>query len=200
MTDKTPSPCMLDISRHLLPIKEVEIFGDSYPLMLEIGFGEGEFICHMAKKNSKWNFVGIEIKYFRFKKALNLLQKHRISNVKLIHIEASIAVQQVFDKKIFHGVYINFPDPWPKEKHTKHRLINERFLNSIYSVMKPKAILEFVTDSLSYTEHTKFLFENYPGFRNVYSGPLLDKTRPVTRFQTELASKGNIYMLIYEKV
>ncbi len=200
MKDATTSPCMLDISRYLLPIKETELFDNPNPIVLEIGFGEGEFICNLAKENPGWNFIGIEIKYFRFKKALNLLQKHQINNVKLIHIEASIAIQQVFDKLIFHRVYINFPDPWPKEKHAKHRLINKRFLRDIYSVMKPKAVFEFVTDSLNYTEHTKSLFENHSGFRNIYSGLLSDKTRPLTRFQTELAPKSNIHMLVYEKI
>ena len=86
---------------------------------LEIGFGEGEFIAEIAKESPGWNFIGIEIKYFRYKKALRLLLKEKITNVRLVHIDAAIAVEQVFADASFDRVYINFPDPWPKDRHKK---------------------------------------------------------------------------------
>ena len=124
MNQKTPNNPALDISVLSLPLSKEEIFGNDKNSALEIGFGEGEFIVEVAKNNPNWNYLGIEIKYFRYKKALKLVLNQNIRNIKLIHFDADLAVEQVFAANIFDRVYINFPDPWPKDRHKKHRIIN----------------------------------------------------------------------------
>ena len=106
-------------------------------------------------------------------------------NLKLIHIEASIAVEQIFCKEIFDMVYINFPDPWPKEKHTKHRILNYEFLKKLYRIMKKDGIVEFVTDSEEYAVNTSHFFRGFSGFEKKEESAEIDSERPVTRFQQE---------------
>lgn len=105
-----PDPT-LDISIYNLPINAHDIFGNNNKTALEIGFGKGEFIIELAKTNKDWNFLGIEIKYYRFKNAVHFANKENLGNLKLIHIDAEIAFNQVFENDIFDIVYINFPDP-----------------------------------------------------------------------------------------
>lgn len=204
MTRKNLFDTSLDISSFLLPITKEEIFGNSNKCGLEIGFGEGEFIAEVAKLNADWNFVGIEIKYFRFKKALRLIRKENLNNVKLIHIDADIAIEQVFAPHSFDRVYINFPDPWPKDRHKKHRIINNTFLNNLYEVMNEESIMEFTSDHLDYVEHTIEHFSSYKMFKNVYGKRgYADKVkdRPATRFEKDYKKENRkIYYLAYKKV
>jgi len=190
----------LDISTYLLPVSGTELFNNSNYTALEIGFGEGEFIVELSKKYSEWNFVGIEVKYYRYLKALNLARKEDVQNLKLIHIEAAIALEQVFCVESFERVYINFPDPWPKEKHAKHRLINDNFLKDLHRIMRKGAVIEFVTDSGEYADNTSYCFDDFHGFKINDEVPEINSDRPVTRFQKEFNKQSKkIYFLSYIK-
>lgn len=191
----------LDISQYSLPLDNKEIFGNHNKTALEIGFGEGEFIAEIADRNPSWNYIGIEVKYYRFNKAVKLVENMSIKNVKLIHIEASIAVQELFKDDVIDKVYINFPDPWPKEKHLKHRLINDNFLGELYRIMKKGAVLEFVSDSKDYIFHTSEHFKAFGMFTAINTENHIGKERPSTRFQEEFRQLNKkIYYLFYKKV
>lgn len=198
MSEPNISP---DISEYFLPLTSEDLFGNTRKTALEIGFGEGEFIAEIADRFPAWNYIGIEVKYYRFKKALRLAESKGSENLKLIHIEAHIALQELFCPAIFDKVYINFPDPWPKEKHVKHRLINHEFLKNLHFVMKENAELEFVSDSGDYIEHTEYYFNTCSGFELITKNIDNVPKRPTTRFMEEfLREKRNIYYLSYRKV
>lgn len=203
MNRKTPIKPELDISLFSLPLKKEEIFGNDNNSALEIGFGEGEFIVEIAENNPDWNYLGIEIKYFRYKKAVRLCIEHNVRNVKLLHFDADLAVEQVFTPNIFDRVYINFPDPWPKDRHKKHRIINNTFLDNLYKLMNTDGILEFTSDHLDYVTHTIEHFENHKKFSNIYgekgySGTI--KNRPATKFEKEFRDEDRpIYYLAFKK-
>ncbi len=203
MNRKTPIKPELDISLISLPLNKEEIFGNDNNSALEIGFGEGEFIVEIAENNPDWNYLGIEIKYFRYKKAVRLCIEHNVRNVKLLHFDADMAVEQVFKPNIFDRVYINFPDPWPKDRHKKHRIINNTFLDNLYKLMNTDGILEFTSDHLDYVTHTTEHFENHKKFSNIYgekgySGTI--KNRPATKFEKEFRDEDRpIYYLAFKK-
>ena len=203
MNRKTPIKPELDISLFSLPLNKEEIFGNNNNSALEIGFGEGEFIVEIAENNPDWNYLGIEIKYFRYKKAVRLCIEHNVRNVKLLHFDADLAVEQVFTPDIFDRVYINFPDPWPKDRHKKHRIINNTFLDNLYKLMNTDGILEFTSDHLDYVTHTIEHFENHKKFSNIYgekgySGTI--KNRPATKFEKEFRDEDRpIYYLAFKK-
>ena len=194
----TLSP-VLDITEHYLPLDISEVFGNKRETALEIGFGEGDFLIDMAKRHPDRNFIGIEIKRKRFKKAVKRTEREGLQNIRLLQMDAKIAVEEVFYPNTFHEVYINFPDPWPKDRHKKHRIINPVFLETLANIMKPEAVLEVASDHEEYifnileTFSETELFESKlppPGY--VYNLP----NRPPTKFEREFRAEGkDIYYL-----
>ncbi len=203
MNQERPHAAALDVSTFLLPLNTEEIFGNSNKTALEIGFGEGEFLVEVAKNNPDWNYIGIEIKYFRYKKALKLARDNNIENIKLLHFDADLAVEQVFTDSLFDRVYINFPDPWPKDRHKKHRIINNNFLDNLYRLMTKDAILEFTSDHLEYVTHTTEHFEKHNKFSNIFGKEGYSNTahdRPQTKFEMEFRDENRkIYYLAFKK-
>ena len=194
----------LDVSVYSLPISTEKIFGNTNRSALEIGFGEGKFLVDVALSNPDWNYLGIEIKYFRYKKALRLAAEQGVTNLKLLHFDADLAVEQVFTPGSFDRVYINFPDPWPKDRHQKHRIINDRFLENLHRLMKDESILEFTSDHLDYVTHTIEHFDRHAKFSNNYGENGYSNTienRTQTKFEKEfIEEKRDIYYLSFKKL
>ncbi|NIP32088.1 MAG: tRNA (guanosine(46)-N7)-methyltransferase TrmB [Candidatus Dadabacteria bacterium] len=183
----------LDISEFIFPINSRDIFKNNKDTVLEIGFGEGEFLVDLALKNDDWNFLGIEIKSHRFKKAVKHSKYNNLSNIKLLHIEAEVALKQVFDKNIFNAVYINFPDPWPKKKHVKHRIFHQDFIKNLAKVLKTGGRVNIKTDYHDYIKQINNEFSKNKRFNNIYgiNGYIMDTTNIVqTKFEKEFKEIG----------
>jgi len=204
MNQERPYTAALDVSVFSLPLSTEEIFGNNNNSALEIGFGEGEFIAEVAKNSPDWNYLGIEIKYFRYKKALRLAKDQNLENIKLLHFDADLAVEQVFAGNMFDRIYINFPDPWPKDRHKKHRIINNNFLDNLYRLMKEDGVLEFTSDHLDYVTHTIEHFDRHNKFLNIFGKKGYSntaKSRPETKFEMEfLEEDRQIYYLSFKKI
>ncbi len=142
----------VDISLFSLPIGKKDIFCDEKPLVLEIGFGEGEFLINAAQCDASRNYLGLEVKRGRFRKAVRVAEKLSLENLKFLHIEAEIALKQVFREKMFDLVLVNFPDPWPKKRHLKHRMFNREFISCLAKVLTRSGRTVIKTDQLSYIE------------------------------------------------
>jgi tRNA (guanine-N7-)-methyltransferase len=193
------SSSILDITEYYLPLDLSEIFGNEKKLALEVGFGDGAFLVETARSNLELNFVGIEIKEKRLKKAVKRIEKEKLENVKLLIMDVRIAIEEVFSLNTFNEIYINFPDPWPKERHKKHRIIDPDFLKELSRIMKPEAVLEIASDHeeyISYILTTLDETENFecslppPGYVN----SLPD--RPTTKYEKEFREEGKkIYYL-----
>lgn len=168
MSDFDPA---LDLSPHVFPVGREDIFGDRKPLALEIGFGEGEFLINEARENGDRNYLGLEIKGGRFRKAVEAAKKLSLRNVKFAHIEAEIALRQVFGRNLFDLALINFPDPWPKKKHSKHRMFNRRFIGHLSGALERNAKAVVKTDQLRYMEEIAGQFRASSLFRPVCPPP-----------------------------
>ena len=94
MNQDNPFNPSLDVSVFKLPVSTEQIFGNSNRSAIEIGFGEGEFLVEIAKDNPGWNYLGIEIKYFRYKKAIALARKENVRNIKFLHFDADLGPHQ----------------------------------------------------------------------------------------------------------
>src|SRR3990172_11394221 len=129
------SSFILDVTEYYLPIDLSQVFGHNKDSALEIGFGDGSLLIETAKNYTDWNFIGIEIKVKRFRKAVKRAEGENITNLKFLLMDVKIAVDEVFCPNAFSKVYINFPDPWPKERHKKHRIINTHFLEKLSRIM-----------------------------------------------------------------
>lgn len=194
------SPLILDITEYILPLNPTQVFGNQNDNALEIGFGEGDFLIELARKKTDWNFIGIEIKRKRLVKAIKKAERSQLKNIRFLLMDAQIAISEVFSKDSFSEVYINFPDPWPKERHKKHRFINIPFLRRLSLIMKPGSILEIVSDHKEYIDYILEAIQEAKTFRAEFEYPhyitVTPSDRPKTRYELEFRKEGReIYYL-----
>lgn len=190
---------VLDVTEYYLPLNLSEVFGNKAESALEIGFGNGDFLIETAERKADWNFVGIEIKGKRFRKAVSRAEKKKIKNVKFLAMDARIALEEVFSPNTFSEVYINFPDPWPKERHKKHRIISADFLEKLSRIMKSEGELEIASDHKEYIFYILDALDGTAIFKHAFPPPgyvtsLTD--RPQTKYEMEFRKEGKeIYYL-----
>ncbi|HWP92612.1 MAG TPA: tRNA (guanosine(46)-N7)-methyltransferase TrmB [Thermodesulfobacteriota bacterium] len=203
MAMHTSSP-ILDVTEYYLPLDLSEVFGSPKELALEVGFGDGGFITEMARRKEDWNFIGIEIKRKRLIKAAKRAERENLQNVKLLLMDAKIALEEIFTPLAFSTVYINFPDPWPKDRHKKHRIINPGFLEVLSRVLKNEALVEIASDHQEYISHIIETFEKTKLFRNEFPLPGYRSAmpnRPMTKYEIEFKAEGReIYYLRFMKI
>lgn len=123
------------------------VFGNQNPLYLEIGMGKGRFITDLALQNPDRNYVGIEKYSSVLLRALEKREKlPELVNLYFLRMEAE-DLTEVFGKSEVSGIYLNFSDPWPKERHAKRRLPSREFLARYDQILKPDGCVEFKTDN-----------------------------------------------------
>lgn len=125
--------------------KWIEAFNNNNDIHIEIGMGKGDFIIGMAKAYPNINFIGIEMYDSVIVKAVSKLENENIDNLKLIKMDARL-IEDVFDKEI-NLIYLNFSDPWPKNRNAKRRLTHNKFLNRYENIFKDKKIIYMKTDN-----------------------------------------------------
>ena len=137
-----------------------KVFGNNNPICLDVGCGKGEFLAEVSKIYPKTNFLGIEAKKKRIVSTLIKLDVAQNSNVRLFHHFVKEDLSSIFGKSCFERIYINFPDPWPKAKQKKRRLITEDFVKSVVDILKPKGVLKISTDNVDYAQNIRLLLGN----------------------------------------
>ena len=172
------------------------LFSNNNPIDIEIGMGKGLFIINMAKNNPDINYIGIEKFDSVMVRAIEKLEFEDIPNLKLIKMDAEKIIE-VFDKEI-ERLYLNFSDPWPKERHEKRRLTSENFLKKYDNIIKSKKNITFKTDNRKLFEYSLKSFTDY-GYRiNMISLDLhKDAISNVeTEYEIKFSNKGYpIYMV-----
>ena len=136
-----------------------DLFGNNNPIYIEIGMGKGKFIIENAMKYKNINFIGIEKYDTVIAKALKKAENYKIENLKLIRIDAK-ELNDVFNKEI-DLIYLNFSDPWPKERHQKRRLTHKNFLKIYDELFRKDKCIILKTDNKSLFEYSVCSFSNY---------------------------------------
>lgn len=126
---------------------------------LEIGFGNGEYIVSLAKAYPDEIFFGIEYNPKYFRKGLRRTYTFKNKNIFLFCTEAKNFLWHLMPDDIFHFIHINFPDPWPKKRHNRRRLIDENFVQELYRVLKPDGTVFLATDYYEYFLNIVSIFE-----------------------------------------
>ncbi|MCX7914638.1 MAG: tRNA (guanosine(46)-N7)-methyltransferase TrmB, partial [Thermodesulfovibrionales bacterium] len=149
----------------ILPIVELpsddllsfeKVFGRKAPVYLEIGFGNGEFLCNAALQNPEADFIGIEFFLTGVAKLLRRLTDYGrldepvVKNIRIITGDARIIIPSCIPENSLNGIFILFPDPWPKKRHHKRRLIRREFIELLYDRLKVNGLLIIATDSEDY--------------------------------------------------
>lgn len=172
-----------------------EIFGNDHPVYIEIGMGKGQFIMELAKQHPENNYVGIEKYSSVLVRALEKQAEENLSNLFFIRMEAENIVE-VFEKGEVAGIYLNFSDPWPKDRHAKRRLTSVQFLNRYEQILADKGHVIFKTDnrdlfnfSLEQVElasNWKLLNHTFDLHHSEYV-----KGNIMTEYETRFVEKGN---------
>lgn len=184
---------ILDVSLHTIPLDLERLFGNTAECALEIGFGDGDFLIECALADPGMNFLGIEIKKRRFNTAVKSALRKKAANVKFLHMEAVIAARELFPPDSFSIVYINFPDPWPKDRHEKHRIVNPYFLSLLSGIMKKGGILELASDHREYVTNSLEVLGAMECFSPVFGKPGYVNEipgRPLTGYEREFREEG----------
>lgn len=129
-----------------------EIFGNDKPVVVEYCSGNGQWILDRAVQYPNINWVAIEKRFDRVRKIWKKLHRNNISNVYIIFGEAQTFTKEYLQESSVDETYMNFPDPWPKTKHAKHRIVQPDFVKDLSKALKPKASATFVTDNEQYSE------------------------------------------------
>lgn len=123
-----------------------KVFGNSQPVFIEIGMGKGKFIHTMAREHTDINFVGIEKYSSVLLRAIQKMEQEELPNLKFLRMEAE-DITRVFGSGEVDRIYLNFSDPWPKDRHAKRRLPSREFLQRYRVILKADGRLEFKTDN-----------------------------------------------------
>ena len=122
------------------------LFGNDHPLHIEIGMGKGRFIMEMAERNPQINNIGIEKYSSVLLRALEKSKETELSNLYFIRFDAEY-LSDIFDKDELDRIYLNFSDPWPKDRHAKRRLTSKEFLSKYNQCLKREGEIIFKTDN-----------------------------------------------------
>lgn len=142
-------------------------FGHTADVIVEIGFGNGESTWQMAQGEPDKNFIGIEVHPPGVGQLLMALEKHAIENVRIVSDDAVSFIQQRVAPGSIKGVRIYFPDPWPKKRHHKRRIIQPGFVTELARCMASGGILHLATDWQAYAEHMLEVMGGNPDFINL---------------------------------
>ncbi|MGM0843881.1 MAG: tRNA (guanosine(46)-N7)-methyltransferase TrmB [Bacillota bacterium] len=137
-----------------------EVFGNNNPLHIEVGTGKGQFVTEMAKANPDINYIGIELYESIIVTALDRIIEADIPNVKLMNVDAR-NLKEYFEKNDVDRVYLNFSDPWPKNRHEKRRLTFKDFLKLYEELLIEEGEIHFKTDNQGLFEYSLKSFSEY---------------------------------------
>ena len=140
------------------PLRLEELFPMTHPAELEIGCGDGGFLLEWATRHPKKNFIGVERLLGRIRKLDKKGRRAELTNLHLLRFEARYLLQYLLPDHAFDAVHIYFPDPWPKDKHRRHRLIDEHFPELARRILLPNGIVHLRTDDPAYFEQMQESF------------------------------------------
>lgn len=181
-----------------------QAFGRDAPLVLEIGFGNGESLAQMAADAAEKDFIGIEVHRPGVGHLLLKVEELGLSNVRVYCADAVEILRDKLPENSLDGVQVFFPDPWHKKRHHKRRLINTDFVALLADRLKPGGILHCATDWEDYAAQMLEVLEASPKLRNlVGKGSFSERpaSRPLTKFETRGQRLGHgVWDLLFERI
>lgn len=177
------------------------IFGNENPIYIEIGMGKGQFIMKLAKEHPDINYIGIERYSSVLLRALQKMEIEPLPNIRFLCMDASI-ITEVFDKEEVAKIYLNFSDPWPKERHAKRRLTSRQFFERYDKILAGNGVVEFKTDNddlfaFSMEEVAEAGWTLDAHTFDLHHDPVLNEGNVMTEYEEKFSSLGHpIHKLI----
>ncbi len=196
VTSRKISEIKEDNFKKFIKIKNINRLNLKKKLILEIGIGMGENLIYLSKKNIKKNIIGVD----PFKNGMVNVSDYCINNnIKNIYLYPYVFQKFInkFKKFRFDIIYILFPDPWPKKRHKKRRIVNEEFLKKIFVILKKRGKVFFSTDNLDYFTNVKTIIKKFP---NIKVKKINKIVTIKTKFYLKAEKKGHkINSLLFSK-
>lgn len=159
-------------------------FGNDRPVYVEYCSGNGAWIAEKARQHPEINWVAVEIRFDRVKKIWSKMKNFGLENLRIICGSAECITQHYFSHQSIAKVFINFPDPWPKRRHAKYRIVQDAFVAEIFRILNSKGTLTVVTDDPDYSHEITTTLMRHPQF---------DSLHPEPYFCTHLEGYGSSY-------
>jgi tRNA (guanine-N7-)-methyltransferase len=177
------------------------LFGRTAPRILEIGFGMGETTADIAQQHPENDYLGIEVHTPGVGSLLKRIAELHLENVRVIQHDAVEVLQHMIAPAALDGVHIFFPDPWPKKRHHKRRLMQPPFVALLASRIKPGATMHACTDWEEYAQQMLAVLSAEPALKNTAPGyAKRPDTRPETKFERRgLALGHRVWDLVFRK-
>ena len=173
------------------------IFGNDHPIYIEVGMGKGQFITTLAQQNPEINYIGIEKYSSVLVRALEKMDamENPPTNIRFIRMDAE-NICSMFEKDEVSRIYLNFSDPWPKDRHAKRRLTSQEFLKRYDRILKPDGYVEFKTDnkdlfqfSLEQVEPAGWHLDAFTW--DLHNDEVLNQGNVMTEYEQKFSSMGN---------
>jgi tRNA (guanine-N7-)-methyltransferase len=164
-------------------------FAKPQPVVMEIGYGMGEATWQIAKDNPGINYLGVEVHMPGVGKLMARIEEFDLTNVKLIERDVFEVFHYMIADGVLDGVHLYFPDPWPKKRHFKRRIVNQRFIAEVATKLKPGGFLHIATDWVPYAEWITEQFNE----AGIFTGGVIARpdSRPLTRFEGQGITKDH---------
>ena len=183
---------------YLTPLDFDMVFGRSAPVEIDLGCGDGSFVTALARQNPERNFLGIERLIGRVRSTCRKAAREKLSNFRVLRVEIAYAVRYLVPAESVAMFHLLFPDPWPKTRHHRRRIVTAELLESIRNGLVPGGILHIATDEADYFEQIARVCAVAPGFAAV--DPSLDAAHPVSTFGERFRQAGvRTYLLELRK-
>ena len=170
------------------PLKLAELFPKPQPLEVELGCGDASFLVEFARRNPERNFIGVERLLGRIQKLDRKGRRAGLANLRGVRIESSYFLQYLLPPRSAAALHVYFPDPWPKKKHRRHRLINENFPALARAALAPGGVVYLRTDDADYFQQMTDVFGASGEFQKIETPAELAELP--TDFERDFNSKG----------
>lgn len=177
----------IEFKQEIIDLKA--IFPKADKVIMEIGFGMGEATAIIAKNHPDNAYIAVDVHPPGIGKLLSRIDEDKLSNVKVIEDDVHVVLEHMFADHCLDGIHLFFPDPWPKKKHHKRRIVNESFLRLIHPKIKKGGFIHIATDWVPYAVSIQEVFSN----SDLFAGGVIPKPewRPVTRFEDQGIDKDH---------
>ena len=169
-----------------LPVRD--LFATDQPLEVELGAGDGSFLVAWAAQNRARNFLAVERLLGRLRKAERKARRAGLTNVRLLRIEAGYFLEYLLPAGSVAAIHVYFPDPWPKRKHWRHRLIDDHFTTVAATALQPGGVIYLRTDDGAYFRQMTDVFARNKAFTPVPTPP--DLKVVLTDFERGFQARG----------
>ena len=181
---------------YFAPLDLLAIFGRAAPLHVDLGCGDGTMLCELARRYPQRNFLGIDKLASRVAKACR--KSAQLENVRVLNVESSHAVRCLLPVASAETFYLFFPDPWPKRRHHRRRIVTNHFFDSIHRALQFDGVLRIATDQDDYFEQIAQIAQSDPRFAVT---DVNDADLPTTKFERRFVDDGApIYRLALRKI